>query len=154
VYYGYHDVTGRRVAPAELIQDLSRLRRSDVIRWIAALAHWVSEDGAVRPEKQMAVAKAMLTEELGDSLRQLITKENPGTWSIFHRRQLWFMLQVAVLSCTESAPSIQDEELRLRIGECCLKANDILQQIETKDPPTEGPEGANRWMTGLVIPFL
>src|SRR2546426_8125376 len=37
---------------------------------------------------------------------------------------------------------------------CCLIVNDVLQQLETNEPLCEEAEGANRWMTALVIPFL
>jgi hypothetical protein len=154
VYYGLHDITSRRVAPADLTQALAKLRRSDVIRWVASLARWASEDTALNPNNQMAMAEVMLTAELRDALREHLRKERPGTWCIFHRRQLWFLLQVAVLSCNESVPAVEDEPFRRNIGECCLMASDILQQLETKEPLGEGPEEANRWMMGLVISFL
>jgi hypothetical protein len=70
VYYGLHDITGRRVAPAELTQALTKLRRSDVIRWVASLARWASEDAALNPNNQMAMADVMLTAELRDALRE------------------------------------------------------------------------------------
>lgn len=154
VYYGLHDITGRRVAPADLTQALGKLRRSDAIRLAAWLARWASEDAALNPDRQMAMADVMLTSDLRDALREHVRKEGAGTWCIFHRRQLWLLLQMIVVSCTESAPAIEDEALRREIGECCLMASDVLQQLETKESPEEGPDGANRWMTGLAIPFL
>lgn len=154
VYYGLHDITGRRVATADLTQALAKLRRSDAIRWVTSLARWASEDAALNPNNQMAMADVMLKVELQDALREHVRKGGPKTWCIFHRRQLWFLLQAVVFSCTESTPAVEDEALRRDIGECCLMASDILQQIETKEPLRGGPEEANRWMTGLVISFL
>jgi hypothetical protein len=154
VYYGLNEITGRRAGPADLTQALAKFRRSDVIRWLAALARWTCEDAALSPENQLAMADAMLIAQLRDALREHVRKEGAHTWCVFHRRQLWLLLQAAVLSCTESTPAVEDEVLRRGIGECGLMANDILQQLETKEPLGEGPEEANRWMTGLVIAFL
>src|SRR5258707_328943 len=92
-YYGMHDITGHRVSPGELSQALAKLRRSDVIRWIASLARWASEDAALNPNNQMAMADVMLSTELRDALRGCVRKGSAGTWCVFHRRQLWFLLQ-------------------------------------------------------------
>src|SRR5207302_1745927 len=51
-------------------------------------------------------------------------------------------------------PAAEEDVLRRAVGECCLMASDILQQLETKEEVGEGPEAANRWMTSLVVPFL
>ena len=154
VYYGLHDITGQRVAPADLFLTLGKYRRSDVIRWIAALSRWVAEDGGILPQNQLAMADVMLPEEMRGPLRELIHRESASTWCVFHRRQLWFLLQAAVLGCAESTPVVEDEVLRRHVGELCLMASDILQQLETKESPGDGPEEANRWMTNLVISFL
>jgi len=154
VYYGLHDITGRPIAPADLTQTLARFRRSDAIRWIASIARWTSEENGLLPQNQMAMADAMLSFELRKALREHLRKESAATWCVFHRRQLWFLLQEVVLSCTEDAPIVDEETLRRGIGECCLMASDILQQIETKEPPRDGPDEANRWITALAVPFL
>src|SRR3954469_344625 len=77
VYYGLHDITGRRVAPAELTLALAKLRRSDVIRWVASLSRWASEDAALNPNNQMAMADVLLPAMLRDALREHVRKERP-----------------------------------------------------------------------------
>ena len=102
------------------------------------LAGWVSGEDALNPNNQMKMADAMLPVELRDALHEHVRKEGRETWCIFHRRQLWFLLQMVVLSCTEDAPAVEDDALRPQIGECCLMASDILRQLEKAEPPQKG----------------
>lgn len=154
VYYGLHDVTGQRAAPADLFQALGKHRRSDIIRWIAAVSRWTAEDGALLPDNQVAMAKTMLPEVLRDKLLEHLRRAGPSNWCVFHRRQLWFLLQAALLACKEDTPAAEEETLRWAVGECCLMSSDVLQQLETKEPLGQGPDEANRWITSLCISFL
>jgi hypothetical protein len=72
VCYGLHEVAKRRATPADLIQTLARYRRSDVIRWIAGIAAWTARDGSSEPQNQMAMADALLSEELRAGLRETV----------------------------------------------------------------------------------
>lgn len=154
VYYGLNELTGKTVAPATLIQSLSKLRRSDVIRWVAAVALWTSKGAELDPDKQKAMADVMLAEELRKSLTAKLRKNGSENWCIFHRRQLLFLLRMAVVTCSEDTQMVEDDLLRWKTGECCLMANDLLDQLENfeRNSLVEGEE--NRWMTGVVISFL
>jgi hypothetical protein len=154
VFYGLHDITGRLATPADLMQALGKHRRSDIIRWIAAVSRWVADDGALLPQNQLGMAEIMLPQGLRDNLRSHVRKEGSASWCVFHRRQTWFLLQAAMLACKEDSPAIDEEPLRRAVGECCLMASDVLQQLESNDPIGEGPEEANKWMTSMVIPIL
>ncbi len=154
VYYGLHDLTGQRATLADMFQALGKYRRSDIIRWTAAVSRWAADDGAFLPQNQMGMAEVMLPEALRDRLREHVRREEASAWCVFHRRQLWFLLQAALLACKEDAPVADEEPLRRAVGECCLMASDILQQLETNEPIGEGPEEANRWMTGMVVPIF
>jgi len=105
VYYGLSDITDRRASPAELIQLLTKIRRSDALRWLASMMGWVSDHTALIPSNQLAMAEAMLPEHLRLALRQHIQRTEPATWCIFHRRQIRLLLQMAVLSCSENTPT-------------------------------------------------
>src|SRR5260370_34912247 len=80
VYYGLHDVTGRRSAPADLFQALGKYRGSDVIRWIAAVSRWTAEDGPLLPPHQLGMAEGMLPEGFGDSLQDSVRQQGPYPW--------------------------------------------------------------------------
>src|SRR5438128_1227140 len=91
IYCGLHDIAGRRATPADLMQALGKHRRSDVIRWIAAVSAWAANDSAFLPQNQMAMAEVMLPEGLRDQLREYVRRAGISTWCVFHRRQLWFL---------------------------------------------------------------
>jgi len=136
------------------MQEIGKYRRSDVIRWIASVSRWATDDAALLPQHQMGMAEVLLSEELRASAREHIRKAGAAKWCLFHRRQLWFLLQAALLTSKEDAPEADEETLRRAVGKCCLMASDILQQLEANEQPGEGPEEANRWMTGMVIPIM
>lgn len=69
VYYGLSEVTGRRASPADLIQALGRYRRSDVIRWIAAVSSWIARDDGLEPGNQLGMADHLLCEDYRKGLR-------------------------------------------------------------------------------------
>ncbi len=51
-------------------------------------------------------------------------------WAVFHRRALWIVLQFAAIACKEDG---NFKELELpEVGEICLRANDLLYAIESK----------------------
>jgi hypothetical protein len=154
VCYGMHDITGHRATPALLIQKLSRFKRSDVIRWIASLVGWNSDIQSLNPSNQIAMADSLLRTELRDLLREHVRKEGVDTWCVFHRRQLWFILQMALLSCSENSAEQEDNILKKEIGEACLMASDVLHDVERREPFQGGADGANRWITGVVVPIL
>jgi len=56
VYYGLNEVAGRRASPADLVQNLAKYRRSDIIRWIAAVAGWFARTGGLEPGNQSRMA--------------------------------------------------------------------------------------------------
>jgi hypothetical protein len=154
VYYGLRDITGRNVALANLIQSLTTLRRSDVIRWTCALTQWVSKPDSFTTDNQLAIADWVLATELRDALKQHVTTEGSKTWCFIHRRQLLFLLQIAAISCLEDVISAGEEPFRLQLGECLLMANDILQQIETTGRQDDDPKDANDRMIEVVLSFL
>jgi hypothetical protein len=152
--YGMHELAGHRATPAVLIAKLSRFKRSDVIRWIASLVGWNSNIQSLNPANQIGMADSLLRPELRDSLRERVRNDGVDTWCVFHRRQLWFLLQMALLSCREDSTAVDDDVLKREIGEACLMASDVMHDVERREPFQGGSEEANRWITGTVIPIL
>src|SRR4051794_33264260 len=74
VYYGQHDLTGKRASLADLVQAVGKFRRSDIIRWIALVSRWAAEDSAILPQNQMGMAEVLLSEELLASVRAYVRK--------------------------------------------------------------------------------
>jgi hypothetical protein len=61
---------------------------------------------------------------------------------------------MSLMACKEDTPAVVEDELRRAVGECCLMASDIINQLEPNDPIGKGPEEANKWMTGFAISRL
>ncbi len=154
VYYGLCDVTGKRSSLADLIQTLGKYRRSDIIRWIAAVSRWTADDIAVLPGNQLGMGKVLFSEELLSSVEELVRKAGNSKWCLFHRRQVWFLLQATLLASKEEMPQADEEILRRVVGSCCLMASDVLQQLERQEIPGEGAEEANKWITGMAVPIM
>ncbi len=154
VYYGFQDLTGRLASPADLVRMLVPFRRSDVIRLIAWLSRLASNHAALQTAAQREIAGRVLRRDLLESLDRLVSQDTEPRWCIFHRRQLWLLLQMASVSCKESSPPVSEEQLLEVIGDCCLAANDILQQLEIMKPVGDSVDEANEWMTTLVVGFL
>ena len=132
VFYGLNDVTGQRASLADLMQALGKYRRSDLIRWIAAVSRWTADDSAIQQRNQMGMAEALLPEQLLGRVREHVRQMGDGKWCLFHRRQMWFLLQATLLATRDDAPSADEEVLRRAVGECCMMVSDILQQLESQ----------------------
>jgi hypothetical protein len=152
--FGMKEIAGHRATPAALIAKLCRLKRSDVIRWIASLVGWNSDIQSLNPANQLAMADALLRLELRDLLRERVRSEGVDTWCIFHRRQLWFLLQMALLSCNEESEALDEDSLKREIGEACLMASDVMHDVERREPFEGQADEANRWITSTVVPIV
>jgi hypothetical protein len=154
VYYTLQQITGKTATIPDLTHVLVKLRRSDVIRWLAALSAGIGAENGMALDHQIQMAEWILPEELITGLQTHLRKEPDVPGCVFHRRQLWFVLQMAVISCKEDTPERPDAEVRSEVGRCCLMASDILQQIDPKEGPGSGVEEVNKWMASIVIPIL
>lgn len=153
VYLTLHETVGRTVTVPDVVHLLSKYRRSEVIRWLAAVSTWVAGYDGMDLRNQLAMADQLLTTDLRSHLRDKLQKQPDVRACIFHRRQLLLLVQMTVLVCKESTPECPEEELRQAVGACCLMANDLLKQIEPKESPGATPEEVNDWLASMVIPL-
>src|SRR6266446_7286598 len=109
VYYIFQDIAGWRATVAELTHTLSKLRRSDVIRWLGAIAARISDAGGMELETQLQMAESLLSDELRAGLKEHVRRDQTRVGCVFHRRQVWFVLQMAVLACKEATPEVPEE---------------------------------------------
>lgn len=150
VYFTLQQVANRTATVADLTHALAKLRRSDVIRWLAAISGWIDDDGVDQPK----LADTLLAPDLWKGLDEHLRREPNIPGRVFHRRQLWFVLQMAVIACKEDTPEQPEDVMRHAVGECCLIANEILQRIEKKEGPGEGAEEVNKWLASTMVPLL
>lgn len=145
-YFTLEEVTGERSTIGQLIQLLQTLKRSDVVRWISALMEAVGR-------KESRQAQLMLVNDLMEpALAAAIAKKDDGSgeWVVFHRRQLWLLLQLAIISCREDVTTEESANWRYSLGKASLMASDFLKEIELVRQPI--PKGEElRWLITLFV---
>jgi hypothetical protein len=154
-YIGYQEITGERVEAADLVAALCPLRRSEALRiiaWASAVAN--SRDG-LRPEGQMFIANELLHTDLRDRLARLVRDDQ--AWGVFHRQQLLFVAQMALLCCQEKTAPCDEGQLKKAVGRCCLMANDVIGEDESdlSDPLSDDASAADReeWLITKLMPL-
>jgi len=154
VYYTLSHVAGRSATIADLVHALTKLRRSDVIRWLCAISGWLEANDSMAIQNQLAMANVLLSKELCEGLDKH-RRSQPGIpGAVFHRRQIWLVLQMALLVCKEETAECPDKDLGQALGSCCLMANEILNAIEPKEAPGQGVDEINTWMATTLIPLV
>jgi len=139
----------------DLIKQLGKLRRSDVIRWIAGLSAWTTGEEGMKPQTQLSIAYQLLEDNLFKKLHQLANRSENQDGAVFVRRPLWFLMQLAMLVCNEDTPACEENTLKTTLGRCCLMANDVLKQVELSQlPEPDASDDPNSWMTTTLLPVL
>jgi len=129
-YHSLEEFTGRKVRFSEILQELSAIPRRDVIRWVVGLSERLERIGADEPPTQIDFLRQLLPKGFWVELDAQLKNRDAPIGCFFHRRQLWFVLQMALLACKDDEPKISEDEIRQTFGLCCLMANDLLMQIE------------------------
>lgn len=132
-YYTLNELIGQKVEFADLFDELRRIPRDDFLRLAAGLLAIIDRNEAHDPSKQVELMRIFTPMELGLKIEEAIKKvEHPGAF--FHRRQIWFALQIALFTCREDAKPLEQMELQKTFGYCCLLANDLLMEVELVRP--------------------
>ena len=154
-FYGFEDLTGRRIEVADLAQELGKLRRSDVFRWIAGLMALISKEGGMALRNQMGLASQLLPDETWKLVDAHLTANPDPAGRLFHVRQLLFLMQMTVLCCKESTEPCDEDTLKRAIGVCCLMASEILKKTEqVHSPEPTDSEDPWRWLAVVLIAYL
>jgi hypothetical protein len=124
----------------DIVSELSAIKRSVMVRNIAWISSLINTPGGMKTEHQLALAKFFFPENEELHLRNGVYKDaSQGPPVLFHNRQLWFLLQMAILACRETAADMSEEMTRHAIGRCCLIASDLVGQIEHESLPDLEP---------------
>lgn len=154
VFLTLEQLGGMKATTADLMAELVRLRRSDVIRWIAAISAKLAEPGRQAHERQCLLARQLLTDDLIAGLNKWLRGDDDCNWAIFHRRQMWFLLQMAVVACKEDAGAGDDTVMAKSVGRIALMANDVLHEIEPKQDGEEWKANYDYCFVPSTIPIL
>ena len=150
-YLSYHDATGNQSTIAELMQLLGRLRRSDVIRWTSALLELCHQKDGLTAAFQASLVRDLIEPDLASHLIEMVGHGERCV--VFHRRQLWLLLQLSILVCDESRDPIDDTAQRQLFGRACLMAGDFLHQIELVHiaPATDAVDDTLKYLITVLV---
>lgn len=129
-YHTLEELIGRKVVVSDLIQKLSAIPRSDVLRCLAGFSAQLEREVNSSYQQQIRILREVTRPELAETIQTAIKRER-DFGALFHRRQLWFVLQMAVLACKNDSTVSHDDQTLKEVGECCLMANDLLKAIES-----------------------
>jgi hypothetical protein len=154
VFLTLEQLGGMRGTTADLMAELVTLKRSDVIRWVAAISAKLTEQNEWAHEWQREMARLLLSDDLIVGLEKWLRDDERWNWAIFHRRQMWFLLQMAVVACKEDTAGCADPTMAKTMGRVGLMVNDVLNAIEPKQNGEEWKTNYNSSFVPSIIPIL
>jgi hypothetical protein len=154
VFVTMEQITGKPVTIADLIGELISLKRSDVIRWVTTISAKLADSNRLERERQRELALMLLSNDLINGVNKWLKNGEQWNWALFHRRQMWFLLQMAVVSCKEETPPCDDKVLAKTIGKAALLVNDVLLAIEPQQDGEEWKTNYGRCFVTSVLPKL
>lgn len=129
VHIGRRELTGNAGSLTELVEKLSGLDCEKVLggtTFIGSLFHYRHGHSIA---EQFGIAQQILSNPLLEKLRVRWEQPSKRGEVVFHRQQLWFVIQLALVCCPNKAakaPHEPDQVDIKAIGECLLIANDII----------------------------
>src|SRR4051812_7491084 len=100
-YNSLDEFIDREVTFADLLHELGKLPRRDVLRWVLGLSERLEHKDSDQPEAQLALLQQLLHPDLSSQIQVTITETQMHIGVLFHRRQIWFVLQMALLACKD-----------------------------------------------------
>ncbi len=151
-YLTLEEIIGRKVTFPDLLQELTKIRRDDVLRWVAGMTAIVERKESSTPSDQLSLLHHLVPSDLFEEIHTAL-QTGQHTGAFFHRRQLWFVLQMALITCKDDIEPSSEDTLRQAFGKCCLMANDLLKQVEIVHG--HDPEEAKTlsWLITALISF-
>lgn len=154
VFLTLEQLVGMRATIADLLAELVNLKRSDVICWITAISVRLAEPNGMAHERQREMARQLLSDDLFAGLNKWLRNGQDWNWALFHRRQMWFLLQMAVVACKEDTVGSDDATMAKAIGRIALMVNDVLHVIEPQQDGEEWKTDYHYCFVPSIIPIL
>lgn len=149
-YLTLSGVTGELSTFADLMKLLGTIRRSDVVLWTSTLIEVVGKNDGCRPPMQSALIRDLLEKDLGD--RVLAKARAESDVVVFHRRQLWLLLQLASIASNESTEPGDAATVRHTVGRACLMASDCLAKIQdVHELASDAPKNGLQWLITVML---
>ncbi|MBC7855050.1 MAG: hypothetical protein IAF94_16585, partial [Pirellulaceae bacterium] len=149
-YHTLSELLGTRVVVSDLIQSLSKIPRSDVLRCLAGLSTLVSRETSGFPQEQLRILHHFAPIDIAAKLEKaLVTRKLSGP--LFFRRQLWFVWQMALIACKDDSTIQHDTQTQRQVGLCCLMASDVMKDVEIAQPVDAAETETLRFIVTTLI---
>jgi hypothetical protein len=153
-FYGYEEITGHKASISGIIDQLSTVPRSDAVRWLCAISKALLREEGLAGQRQIGLARQIFCQEWVQALEAAMRADGEDAGSIFHRRSVWLVLQMAVLSCRDAPSAITPYDIATRVGHACFMANDIIVHIESEADAQLSREDTAEWMIAVLVPRM
>lgn len=149
------EFTGTPVRVSDLVHHLAQIRRSEMIRLIANMTVTIAQERCMTVAYQLAMAENLLPPDVWAKVSAKIPRSENHAGRLFHRRQLWFLLQMAVIACSEDSPVLEPIDMRRRAGLAALMASDVLAQVERAHTPrARDGHDPDQWGATTLPPLI
>jgi hypothetical protein len=153
-FYSPKDITGTSATVADIVAELQPVARNEALRWICALSMAILLDDGMTAKVQLRWAREFFANELADHLEATMKSDGVDAGLIFHRRGIWFVLQMALLACRDTESEMTNAEVASHVGRACFIANDIVNDIEAEAQAALPQDDLTKWMVTAIIPML
>lgn len=146
-HIGRREIAGDPGDLTQLIEKLSKLNCERVLSSATFIGSLFDYRHKHSSQEQLGIAERVLPGELLQKLKtrwQDVAKRHEV---VFHRQQLWVVIQLAIICCPNTIvePSDESDEEHIRaLGECLLIANDVVGDQLTRrfkeDKNAQSPE--------------
>ena len=153
-FYAHKDIVGRAATIADLIQEIQPVPRPEALRWLCSIAKGLLTEQGMAAASQLQWARQVLPDEWSQRLADMMRSDASDAGVVFHRRAIWFVLQLAAISCKDSSLSMPNDEVAKRLGRACFMAGDVLTDIEAEVQDNLPRDDVSRSMTASLVPIL
>src|SRR5215469_1307142 len=129
-FYSFSEVAGSRATLPALIGELRPVSRDTALQWLCALSKAILKDKAMSPPFQLHLARQLFSKEWCDKIQRMMENDAENAGGLFHRRAIWLVLQLSLVSCGLGNEAITGEDAVKRLAGACLMASDILNEID------------------------
>lgn len=128
-YHTLPELLGTQVVVSDLLQTLSIIPRSDVLRCLAEISASIGWESSDSTREQLRILHDFVSPDIAKTVEQA-WQVQAFSGVLFFRRQLWFVWQLALIACKDDSTSEHTAETQRRVGLCCLMASEVLKDIE------------------------
>jgi hypothetical protein len=153
-FYCYSDVAGAKATVPSIIGEIHSVPRNEALRWLCSLSKGILAEGGMKAGTQLQWAKQLLPSEWCQKLESMMRNDREDAGAVFHRRAVWLVLQLTVISCSDTIVAISNEEVAQRLGRACFMASDVLTQIEADFQNSLPDDNVTEWMIAVLVPML